>query len=105
MSTKKIPPARTPEAQEQKMINLAMKQAEQQLMEGTASSQIVVHFLRLATVNTELEREKLRAETDLAKAKVDAMKTAETSGALYEEAMNAFREYQGGYDVVEDYDN
>lgn len=102
MGSRKTPPARTPEAQEQKMINLAMKQAEKQLSEGTASSQIVVHFLKLATANAELEREKLRAETELARAKVDAMAAATASGAMYEEAVEAFRAYQGGPDIVDD---
>ena len=61
-SNKKLRPALTPEARENQLISLAMDQAEQQLMDGTASSQVITHFLKLATSKTALEKEKLKKE-------------------------------------------
>ena len=42
-------PALTPEAKENQMISLAMHCAEKQMREGTASSQVITHFLKLGT--------------------------------------------------------
>lgn len=104
---KKRTPARTPEAQEQRMINLAMKQAEQMLIEGRAPSQIVTHFLKLATEKAKLENEKLRAETRKAESQADSMDAQVHSEELYQEAIKAFRSYGGGSsynrDEEEDY--
>ena len=59
---KKIRPALSPEARENQMISLAVDLAEKQLIEGTASSQVITHFLKLGTTKAELEKEKLRKE-------------------------------------------
>ena len=40
-------PALTPEAREQQLIAKATNLAEKQLDEGTASSQVITHFLKL----------------------------------------------------------
>ena len=40
---RKIRPALTPEARENQMIALAVDLAEKQLLEGTASSQVITH--------------------------------------------------------------
>ena len=58
-------PATTPEARENQMINLAIDLAEKQLMEGTASSQVMTHFLKLATTKEKLEKEKLAKNEEL----------------------------------------
>ena len=63
MSAATSRPARTPEAQENYMINLAMKLVEKRLLEGTASSAETTHFLKLATSKNELEKTKLEEET------------------------------------------
>lgn len=93
-SPRKRPP-KTPEEQEQKMINLAMRLAEKKLIDGTASSQVITHFLQLATQKAELEREKLRADNELARAKVEVMQSQKHSEELYEKAINAFKSYGG----------
>ena len=104
---KKISPARTPEEQEQRMINLAMKQAEQMLMEGRAPSQIVTHYLKLATEKSRLENEKLRAETRKALSQADSMDAQVHSEEVYQEAIQAFKSYVGKsvYDEDEYYDD
>lgn len=95
-ASRRTPPiARTPEAQENEMIALAMEAARKKIEDGSASSQIIVHFLQLGTEKARLEREKLRAESTLAMAKAEAMKSLQTSDQITEEALSAFKRYQG----------
>jgi hypothetical protein len=68
-STRRLRPALSPEARENQMIALAIDLAEKQLIEGTASSQVITHFLKLGTTKTELEKEKLRKENSLLETK------------------------------------
>ena len=88
-------PALSPEARENQLISLAVDLAEKQLLEGTASSQVVTHFLKLATVKEQLEREKLREENKLLKAKTEYMQSTKRTEELMEEALKAFRNYSG----------
>lgn len=97
-------PAITPEARENQMISLAVDLAEQQLREGTASSQVITHFLKLATVREKLERERLAEENRLLKAKTKAIESSEEIKVLYEEAIVAMRRYGGNSGPDEDYD-
>ena len=103
--SRKTAPVRTPEAQEQLMINLSMKQAEQMLRDGRAPAQIVVHFLKLATEKTKYENEKLKAETEMTISKSDLMKSQQHSEELYAKAIEAFKSYGGGssYEEEDDY--
>ena len=52
-------PTLSPEVRENQMISLAMDLVEKRLREGTASSAETTHFLKLATVKSELEKKKL----------------------------------------------
>lgn len=88
-------PALSPENKEAEMIALAMGLAEQQLRDGTASSQVITHYLKLGTTRAELEKEKIRNENEVLKAKVKAYESAEEIKVLYENALNAMRNYQG----------
>lgn len=88
-------PAISPEAREKQMIALALDQAEKQLIEGTASSQVIVHFLKLATTREALERDKLALENELVKAKTEAINDGKKREELYEEAIKAMRRYRG----------
>ena len=91
----KRPPAKTPEAREQQLIAMAVDVAEEQLRKGTASSQVITHFLKLATTKEVLEREKLMQENQLLKAKTDAIRDAKKVEELYLNALNAMRSYSG----------
>ena len=93
---KPIRPALTPETRENQMISLAVDLAEQQLREGTASSQVITHYLKLGSMREKLERERLIEENKLLKAKTEAMKSAKKVEELYDEAIRAMRSY-GGY--------
>jgi hypothetical protein len=89
------PPATTPEGREQQLIALAVDLAEKQMADGTASAQVVTHFLKLGSTREQLEQERLRHETELLKARVEGAATAKNVEALYSEAMDAFRNYSG----------
>ena len=92
---KKRRPALTPEARENQMIALAVDLAEQQLIDGTASSQVITHFLKLGTEKAKLEQEKLRRENELLKAKTESIESGRRIEELYSEAINAIKQYSG----------
>ena len=100
-SQRKIRPAITPEARENQMIALAVDLAEKQLMEGTASSQVITHFLKLGTTKAELEREKLANENKLLQAKTEAIESAKKVEELYANAISAMKIYSGQGDQNE----
>ena len=87
--------AETPEAREQQLINAAVNLAEKKILDGTASSQIICHYLKLATSKSQEEVELLKANKELARAKVDSIKSAQSSEALYKEALDAMKKYSG----------
>lgn len=93
---RKRPPATTPEGRENQMIALAVDLAEQQLAEGTASAQVITHYLKLGTTREVLEKEKLIRENELLKAKTDSLKKAEEVEELYKNALSAMKSYAGG---------
>lgn len=97
-------PAVTVEARENQLISLAVDLAEQQLRDGTASSQVITHFLKLGTTRAELEKEKLKRENKLLEAKTKATESSEEIKALYDNAIKAMRNY-AGYGEPEDYDD
>lgn len=88
-------PAKSPEEQEQRMIMLSMNLAEQQLRDGTASSQVITHYLKLASSKERAEKKKLEEETKLLQAKSKAIESAERIEKLYGEAIDAMKEYSG----------
>lgn len=92
---RKMRPASNPEARENQLIALAIDLAEQQLMDGTASSQVISHFLKLATAKEKLEREKLEKEVELVKAKTENLQQAKRIEELYANAINAMKSYSG----------
>ncbi len=92
---RKLKPALTPEARENQMISLAIDLAEKQLMEGTASSQVITHYLKLGSTKEQLEKEKIEKENELLRAKVEVLQSQKRVEELYSEAIKAFRQYNG----------
>lgn len=88
------PPATTPEQRENQMVALATDLVEKKLRNGTATSQETVHFLKLATGREELEREKLRSENELLKARVASLASGAEVESLYREAIAAMTSYK-----------
>ena len=95
--------ALSPDARENQLIALAMDVAEERMINGTASAQEIVHFLRLGSSLANLQKEETRQRVELDKAKVKAYSTNEEIKRLYEEAMQAMRAYNGSSDS--DYDD
>lgn len=91
----KLRPALSPESWENRQVYLANKLAEKQLMDGTASAQVITHFLKLGTTKNQLEIEKLRAETAKANAQAEAIKAGKRDAELLEKAMQCFSMYRG----------
>ena len=100
---KKIRPALTPEARENQMISLAVDLAEKQLQEGTASSQVITHYLKLGSMRERLEREKLAEENKLLRAKTKSIEEAADMKDLYVNAIKALARYSGNGDDDEEY--
>lgn len=101
-SSKKIRPAITPEARENQMISLAVDLAEKQLMEGTASSQVITHYLKLGSTKERIEKEILEKQKELIEAKTQSLQSSQRIEELYTNALNAMRRYSG-QDEVNDY--
>jgi len=95
------PPATTPEARENQMIALAVDLAEKQLSEGTASSQVITHYLRLGSPREQTERKILQSQNELMKAKTETLQSAKRVEELYTNALKAMRSY-GGIEPNED---
>lgn len=102
-SSQKMRPALTPEARENQLISLATDLAEQQLRDGTASSQVITHFLKLGCSKAELEKEKLRRENTLLEAKAKSVASSDEIKQLYDNAIKAMRNYAGYGNDDEDY--
>lgn len=95
-------PATTPEGRENQLISLAVDLAEQQLRDGTASSQVITHYLKLGSTKERLEMEKLKKENELLLAKTNVLKSSKHAEELYEEALNALRIYSGNNGASDD---
>ena len=92
---KKLRPALSPQARENQLISLAIDLAEKQLMEGTASAQVITHYLKLATTRERIERDILEEQKQLLRAKTEAINSSKRVEELYENALNAMRLYSG----------
>lgn len=102
-------PAATPEARENQLIALAVDLAAKQLEDGSASAQVISHYLKMGTERERLEREKLRRENYLLGAKAEQLESAQRMEELYANAILAMRGYSGQGELnpsmpEEDYD-
>lgn len=98
----KTAPGRTPEERENQMIALAVDVAEEQLRNGTASAQVITHFLKLGSTKERIEKEILEKQKELIEAKTATLQSAKRVEELYENALKAMRSYQG---VEDDHQN
>ncbi len=101
--TKTVKPSKTPrtrtplspEARENQMISLAMDLAEQQLRDGTASSQLITEFVKRGSTKARIEKELLEKQCELAAAKAESIKAADRLEELLEKATKAMSRYRG----------
>lgn len=97
-------PATTPEGREQQLGSLAFDLAEKQLLDGTASSAVITHFLKATSIREKLELEQKRSDNLLTQAKISSAGQADRMESLLTDAMKAFTMYKGG-EEEEDYDD
>lgn len=87
-------PVTSPEAYEKKLVAMAYSLAEERLRNGTATSQEIVHFLRLGSLKERKELEMMEKKNELMTAKTEALQSAKRIEALYADAINAFKSYR-----------
>ena len=91
-------PTMSVEANDNRLISLANKCAEKQLRDGTASSQIITHYLKMGSERERLAIEKEKAELELLRAKTKAIQSSEERDAMFAKALRAFSSYRGETD-------
>lgn len=92
------------ESREKVMIDLAMDAVEERIRSGKASASEYVHFLKLGTEQTKLEREKLKKENQLLEAKAHSITESADIKKMIDDAMAAFALYSGNVDYEDDED-
>jgi phage repressor protein C with HTH and peptisase S24 domain len=100
---KPLRPATTPEAREGQLVALATNLAEQQLRDGSASAQVITHYLRHGSTREKLEQQRLQNELLLTTAKIEQMQSQARVEELYSQALSAMKSYAGN-DEDEDED-
>lgn len=101
-------PATTVDSREKQLVSKAVDLAEKQIDAGTASSMVVVHFLKLGTTQALLEREKLERENAFLRAKTEALEANKRTEELVQDALKAMRTYTGkeeDLDQEDDFDD
>ena len=87
-------PALTDEDRENQLIAACVDEAERQILEGRASSQIITHYLKLGATRQKaaliLEKKK-----ELITAQTEAINSTKELRSLCENAVKAIREYSG----------
>lgn len=95
--------ATTLEGREQQLVALAVDRAEQQLRDGTASAQVITHYLKLGSTREILEQQKMERENKLLEARVEQLASSQRMEVLYGDAITAMRKYQGQEVDEDDY--
>jgi hypothetical protein len=88
-------PATTPEARELELSSAAYDLAEEQIMSGTASSQVITHFLKAGSSRERLEQERMAHEIQLMEVKKEQLEGQKRVEELYINALEAMRGYSG----------
>lgn len=88
-------PATSPEQREIQITDMAYDLAEEQIESGTASSQVLAHFLRMGSSRERLEQERMRHEVELMEVKKEQLEGQKRVEELYVGALEAMRGYSG----------
>lgn len=86
-------PATSIEEEENELIELAINAAKKQLKEGTASAQVITHYLKLGSTKERTEKQKIEKEIELLEAKAESLKSAKKQEEFYIKAVEAFKTY------------
>lgn len=88
-------PATSPEQREMQLADAAYDLAEEQIHSGTASSQVITHFLKMGSTRERLEQERMRHEVELMEVKKEQLAAQQRVEELYANALDAMRGYSG----------
>lgn len=98
MATKKSPPAYNDDEREKQLIALSYDAVEKRIREGKASSQELVHFLKMGSSREKQERRIMVKNEALLGAKTEAIEQQKSSEIYMQDALQAFRIYAGDED-------
>lgn len=101
-SYRNFPTPTTPEAEEAQLISLATDLARKKLMDGTASSQLICHYLDLASPKEKLRQEMMKKQNELINAKIQNLQMSQHMDELYIKAIEAMKSYSGSQENVEE---
>lgn len=93
---RKAKAASSPESRENQVIAMAYDLAEKQIREGTASAQVITHFLKMGSTKEREERETMKEQRRLLAAKTESLENSKRMENLFTDALKAMREYSGG---------
>lgn len=103
-SRRRRKPATSPEGRELELSAAAYDLAEDQIRSGTASSQVITHFLRMGSTRERLEQERMQHEVELMEVKKEQLEGQKRVEELYVNALEAMRGYSGlnsGEDMID----
>lgn len=89
----KFTPAIRDSSIENKTILLAQQLAEKQLQDGTATSQVITHYLKLGSLKSKIELEKLKLENQLLSARIESEKSRQRVEEMYADVLDALKRY------------
>lgn len=92
---REVPPSIDDKTRENQLISFAIDLAEEQLRNGTASSQVITHFLKLGSSREKLEQEIMEKNKELIDAKKDNLRSIKEGEERYRLALEAMRSYSG----------
>lgn len=91
-----LPPVTIEDAEDQ-LVSLAFGLAKQRLQDGSASNQLIAEILRMGTAKEKLQKEKLRKENELLRAKTESLKSQKTTEEFYSRVLNSLHSYGPQY--------
>jgi len=95
----------TPKAREERIIAKAMDLAEKKIEDGTASSQLICHFLKMNDPDDRIRHEILEKQRDLIVAKTENLKASRREGEALERVVAAMKRYSGLSNDYDDYED
>jgi hypothetical protein len=84
------------------LADAAYDLAEEQISAGTASSQVITHFLKAGSMRERLEQQRMQHEIELMEVKKEQLTQQARIEELYVGAIEAMRGYSGADPEPED---
>lgn len=97
-------PATSAESRELELASDAYDLAEKQLQAGTASSQVITHFLKMGSSRERLEQQRIQHENELMEVKREQIEGQKRVEELYLTALEAMRSYSGQIAPPDEFD-